>query len=111
MTKRYKVTTTIEVLDDPDRYINPESGKVEVHTRSVVVGRSGSYDATIPKQIVPPWREVAKFGSGEGVDATSFVGAMPQLLVKINAAYAEVAKFAPLVDQAPAASTPAEQAQ
>ena len=98
--KRYKVTTFIEVLDDPEKWVNPASGKVEAHKRMVRVASSADPEQHLDQMqaVIPPWVEVTRFGSDVGVDAESFIDAMPALVVKINEGFQKVQEFAPLVD-------------
>lgn len=94
MVNRYKVTVTIEKLADPDRWVNPESGKVERHT---LVGSTPDGEPCMV-DVDPPWEEVARFGAAGGVDADSFVQAMPDLIGKINGSFTQVQQYASQVD-------------
>jgi hypothetical protein len=89
MTRRYRVTVEVHELDDPDSYINPETGKVEPHVRTIG-------DDTV-ENIDPPWVKVAGFGGT--ADGETLTSALPDLTVVISENFVRVEQYAALADR------------
>lgn len=95
---RYRVTVTVDKLEDPESWVNPDTGKVEEHRRVKTIKKGKKKGKTEWDSVVPPWEKIFQFGVPVGVDAESFTEALPVLDQQIASAYQKAREVAPLAD-------------